>query len=421
MYKKYHLLTTTEGCATNLLENATYRESLSSSGMEAIDSIDDADCVIVNTCAYTSNQEKRTTDLIKKLKSEHPNKEFIVGGCLTKINPEALAEVHTGASFDAADVNTLRKHLGLEEDKEVRHANFFDENDFSDLTAQHKFVLQLRKPYYKFEKILGREFQPLHNIFETVIINKEYFGITVSKGCAGKCSFCAIKFAKGYVQSKPIVNIMHEFQKGLSEGREKFWLLGDDIGCYGIDIQTDFSKLLDEILSIKKEFKLVINYFEPMFFLKYFEKMKEQLSDQRIVNFNLPIQSGNARIVRRMGREYDPKEVLVRLRELKESAPSLVVKTNIITGFPGETWSEYFDSVKSIFYFDAIYAIDFTSRPGTGAHKYKNHLPEPIKKIRYYFINFCIFFRHAYVFIKSLFNKKGQGQGTASPVSAMSR
>lgn len=401
MRKKFYMLTTTEGCATNLLENATYRKNLNSSGMESVSSIEDADYLIVNTCAYTTNQEKRTTDLITKLKEENPGKEIIVGGCLTKINPTALEEVHDGFSFEPSDVGSLKDYLGLK-GADVEDANFFDSNDFGDLTFQHKLLLTLRAPYFKFEKIINRKFQPLHNIFETAIINEEYFGITVSTGCAGKCSFCAIKFAKGYVQSKPIVNIMHEFQKGLSLGQEKFWLLGDDIGCYGIDIGTDFVTLLKEILSIKKDFKLVINYFEPMFFLSMFDEMKELLKDSRIVNFNLPLQSGNPRIVKRMGREYCPDEVIEKLKVLKKETNALVVKSNVITGFPSETWNEYFDSVKSVFYFDAIYAIDFTARPGTGAYKHKNQLPQYIKSIRYYFMLIAIYIRHAYVFLKSL-------------------
>jgi tRNA A37 methylthiotransferase MiaB len=209
--------------------------------------------------------------------------------------------------------------------------------------------------------------------------------------------------AKGHVKSKPVVQIMHEVQKGLALDKSKIWLLGDDIGCYGIDLNSDFSTLLIEILAIPKDFELVINYFEPYFFLKQFEKILPLLSDKRVLHINFPIQSGNARIVKEMGREYDPKEVLKKILALKKCNPEIVIKTNIIVGFPSETFAEFIDSVKSVFYFDAILAIKFTPRAGTRAHKMTDQVSERSKSLRMAIINFFVLLRHGYIVAKSIF------------------
>ena len=404
--KKYHLVTTTEGCATNLVENASYGNFLETNGMARTSDPGEADVIIVNTCAYTTDQENRSVNVIEQFKKKYPNQEVIVGGCLTKIAPKRIEELEIKSSFNPGDIKTLAKQLNIENAKEVEDiplVNFFDESDFGKLSLQHRLLLKARPLFFSFEKFVGKRFQPLHNIVESAIINKEYFAVTVSQGCAGKCTFCSIKIAKGHVKSRPIEIILHEIKAAISKGKKKIWLLGDDIGCYGIDRGSDFPTLLNEILLIEEDFQLIINYFEPFFFLKYFDKMKLLLTDKRVINFNLPIQSGNKKVVYDMGREYDPRVVLEKLKVLKERAPGLVVKTNIIVGFPGETFSEYMESVKSVFSFDAILALKFTARPKTRAIKFENQISEGTKQLRIKFINILVFIRHAQVAIKSMF------------------
>lgn len=406
--RKFHIVTTTEGCATNLLENATYRDNLKLAGMENVSIPESADVIIVNTCGYTTERENYSTDVIGKLKERYPEKEIIVGGCLPKINDTKLRTVHSGEVFSPGDLNQLNKILNISPNGELTDssAHFFDEQDFEYVSPLHKVALQARPLYYDFEKLVGRKFQPLHNILKTTVINNEYFSIVVSQGCTGKCTFCAIKAAKGEVKSRPLPSIIYDFRKGLEAGHRKFWLIGDDIGCYGYDIGTDFAELLKSILNFKDDFELVINYFEPMWFIKLFDQMEPLLRDPRILNINFPIQSGSPRIVRRMGREYDPSFVANKISVIKSNNPELVIKTNIIVGFPGERWLDFWQSLKSVFSYDAILAIMFTPRPGTGAMKYKDPVPLPVQQLRMKIMNFAVFIRHSFVALASLTRAK---------------
>lgn len=406
--KKFHIVTTTEGCATNLLENATYRENLKLAGMENTQAAENADVIIVNTCGYTTERENYSTHMIQKLKEKYPGKEIIVGGCLPKINEQRLKTVYDGPVFSPGDLNQLNKILEINpvQSDEGSSSNFFDDQDFEYVSPMHKVALGARPFYFKAENFVGFKFQPLHNILKTTVINNEYYSIVVSQGCTGKCTFCAIKAAKGEVKSRPLEVILREFRKGLEHGHKKFWLIGDDIGCYGHDIGTDFAVLLKSILALKEDFELVINYFEPMWFIKLFDRMEPLLKDPRILNINFPIQSGSFRIVRRMGREYDPRVVAQRIELLKKANSELVIKTNIIVGFPGEKWEDFWASLKSVFYYDAILAIKYTARPGTGAMKYKDHVPESTQKFRMKIINLAIFVRHSFVALRSLLHGK---------------
>lgn len=401
--EKAYILTTSEGCATNIMENATYRKTLELSDFENVQNAYDADVIVINTCAYTNDQEDKSIAIIKKYQEQFPSKKVIVGGCLSKINSKKLTEIYKGETFSPGNVEQFKKSLNIDNkiSKEESESHIFDKNDFGGLTWRHKVVLLIRPILHRIEKILHREFQPLKNVLKTVVINEEYYGISVSQGCAGHCTFCSIKTAKGHVKSKPIVQIMYEIQKGIDLGHDKIWLLGDDIGCYGLDLGGSFTQLLSEILEIPQKFELVINYFEPYYFIKQFDEMFPMLRDRRIIHINFPIQSGSRRIVASMGREYDPKEVLVRISQLKEVNPALVVKTNIIVGFPGESFGEFLESVHATFYFDAILALKFAARKGTIAAKMENQISDFNKIYRMVVINICIFLRHGFILARS--------------------
>lgn len=410
--KKFQVVTTTEGCATNLLENSLYRSELKQNGWEAVQK-EEADVIIVNTCGHTQEREDYTVKTLKELKKKFPDKKIVVGGCLANISPAKLDELDSGKTFSpgnvdqlwwALDSNPLDEHSRKE--NEVNAANFFDAQDFEKLTFLHKIILGIRPLFRFIEKKIGGRVQPLHNLFETVIVNEEFFGITVGQGCAGKCTFCAIKTAKGHIKSKPITKIKQEMESGIQKGYEKFWFLGDDIGCYGVDKGETIVDLLREVLSLDSSFKLVINYLEPMFLVKHYDELKNYLADPRIININIPIQSGSDRIITQMGRDYRARNVIECLKDLKKRNPNVIIKNNIIVGFPGEKLSDLMRSIYVCFFFDANLAIPFASRPGTRAAKMTNQISSLKKTFRFYIINFFIILRHAYVFMSWLLKSR---------------
>jgi len=400
--EKYFLTTTTEGCATNLIENANYRKILDNASSVETKRPEEADIIIINTCAFTQNQEDRSVDKIKELQSTYPSSKVIVGGCLTKINPKRLKEHYKEEAFNPGDYENFSKILDVSYDPTSDKVNFFDDADFNELSLSHNFLFKVRKVYFSLEGLLGKRLNPIHNIIKSAVINEEFFTIQVSQGCAGKCTFCAIKFAKGHVKSKPIVQILHEFQRGLQNGYKKFWLLGDDIGCYGIDLGSDIMQLLREILELPHDFELVINYFEPFFLVKHESEIQDIFRDRRIINVNIPIQSGNDQIIKAMGRDYKIYDVARVIRKIKAANPNIAIKTNIIFGFPGESYSAFKDSIKALSLFDAIYALRYTPRPRTRSFSMKTFIDKEELSLRNLEIQTRVIMRHIIVSFRSI-------------------
>jgi len=405
--KKYCVVSTTEGCATNLVENSQYKNSLGQSGAEVVSNVEEADVVIYNTCGYSQQMEDRAISEIKKVRDLYPNKKIVVGGCLPSINKDSLKEVYEGDTFRPGDIKKLFSLSDIKFDviPKFDEQLGFDPNDFSTLSFKHRLLNSLRTIYFKFENIFGGRFQPLSNIVESAIVNNDYQTITVSTGCLGECSFCSIKMAKGSVKSRTREKIVEEIRKGIASGKKKFWLLGDDIGCYGQDIGDNIANLLEEILKIKDEFSLVLNYMEPMFLEKYYDRLIILLEDTRVKNINFPIQSGSKKIVFSMRRFYHPHNILKMMTEIRKVNSELVRKTNIIVGYPGETFSDFFESLKSVFYFDALVAFRFTPRKHSLAAKLPNQLGGFVIGYRFWVINTAIFIRHAFIALSSLKNR----------------
>lgn len=389
--KKYYVLSSTEGCATNLQETSAYRADYEARGLRAADRPEQADIILVNTCAYSQSMEDRATDMISKFREKYPQAEIVVGGCLPKINPKKMRNEFTGVA--------IRSMADLREDIA---SNQFDRRDFEFLSEKHRLVLTLRPIYFAIEKFFGFRFHPLHNLFKTVVVNEDFQLVTVSTGCLGKCTFCAIKRAKGSLRSRPMPTILSEVDLGLQRKKKLFWLLGDDIGCWGLDIDSNIANLLAEIVRKPDDFEVVLNYFDPHYFKNNREMLIEAISNRKIIGLNIPIQSGSQRILDKMQRYYNLEDVFETLQQIKNRNNKVAIKTNIIVGFPGESWGDFFASLKSIVHFDAVLALKFTARPNTPAAQFNNQISEPVKQVRMAIMNTFIFFRHAYVAIKAV-------------------
>lgn len=389
--RTYFVISSTEGCATNLQENNGYRKDYEAQGYTQAAEAAKADVILINTCAYSQQMEDRSTDMISTYKNKYPNSNVVVAGCLPKINPKLMK-----TTFSELKTKSFPEMLQFSE------SNQFDKSDFESLSDQHQLIVKLRPYYYKIENFFKTQFHPLHNIFKTVVVNEDFHLITASTGCLGKCTFCAIKRAKGSLKSRPKETIVSEIEHGLKAGKKLFWLLGDDIGCWGLDIQSNISELLKSMINIGQPYELVLNYFDPHYFKNNTNELVTYLSNRKVIGLNIPIQSGSQKILSKMERHYDLNFVFQTLKTIKTMNPAVAIKTNIIVGFPGETWSDFLLSLKSVFKFDAILALKFTPRPLTPAASMPNQVSEFKKNIRMLIMNLTIFIRHFTVASRSV-------------------
>jgi threonylcarbamoyladenosine tRNA methylthiotransferase CDKAL1 len=393
MTKKYYLLTTTEGCATNLSENEQYRGYYNHLGYEAAASLDAADLILINTCAYTKAMEDKSVSTVAALKAKYPDKEILVAGCMPKI-------LRSKTELFAANVKEAPALSLAAHSENIQ----FDPSQFHGLSKAHQLFFLIRRAQAGIESLLGKKFQPLSNLLETGIVNESYSLMTVSTGCMGKCSYCAIKQAKGSLRSKPLNVILAELDAELLSGKRKFWFLADDLGCWGQDLGLALPDLLEHTLARKENFSLVLNYIDPRYLHLYAETLIPLMSDPRVKCVNIPIQSGSPTILAKMNREYDSLEIVRIISKIKKNNPSLVVKTNLMVGFPGEAMLDFLRTIPFAFKFDMIWVNVFSPRPNTPAAKMDGQIPSLLKSARSLVLQLAAFLRHAALFFKSFLN-----------------
>jgi MiaB/RimO family radical SAM methylthiotransferase len=356
--KSYYVVATSGGCPSNLLEAAAWRQNLSSRGYVQADTPESADVIIVNTCAVRLDQEDKAVRIIQDFQRRFgKEKRVLVSGCLEGINPDRLREAFSG--------ETVHPPEGYLEFQSSQH--HFDASDFERLDFKHHVVLFLRSWYFSMERLAGRRFQPLHNLLRTVMVSEQFYLLTVATGCLGHCTYCGIKNFKGPVRSRPLESILEEFDAALAGEHRDFWLIADDLGCWGQDFGGSLPELLSAILSRRADFTLVINYLDPAFLTKYENELATLFGDPRIILVNIPIQSGSPEVLKRMGRSGNLDKVMAWMEKVKRNHPALVLKTNVMVGFPGESWKDLAQTWKALARFDAIVALPFSARPDTPA------------------------------------------------------
>jgi MiaB/RimO family radical SAM methylthiotransferase len=393
--KKYFISTVTIGCINSLAENERHRNEFNSLGYVASKNAEDADIILVNTCAVIDESETASVDTIVNYKNRYPNKEIQVAGCLPKINVKKIKEIHQGKIISFPDTNPF-------DDKVDSIGN----SDLATLPNFQRFVLKMRIVLLFIENTLGLKFPLLSNICEGSILNPRFKYITVSHGCLGQCTFCGIKRSKGKLVSRTEDSISRQFESLLAKGEKNIWLLGDDLGCWGQDLNSNISHLLSKLLATPVDFSLVINFLDPTYLVQYQNELIKCLSDPRIISVCIPLQSGSPKILERMKRYYNPHEVKNILAIIKKNNPSICLRTNYIAGFPDETWSDLLKSIATMGSYDAIYTLKYSAKPFTLAAAYPNQIPERSKKMRTNLMNLISHFIHCYVGAKSLLTPK---------------
>jgi MiaB/RimO family radical SAM methylthiotransferase len=339
------------GCALNSYDSTLFEEFFKKNEWEIVDNYKKANLILLNTCAFVKNVEDKVINKIIEIKNNiKKNQELIVCGCFPRINEIKLKKYFNGIYFGAKENYKLNK---------------------------------LIKSKIKIEdiRISGISRRYSHGIPSNM------FYVKIAEGCLGNCSFCAIKNAKGNLKSKLVSEVLGDFKRGLKSGYKEFVLLGDDIGCYGVDIKTNISSLLKKILKIEGDYRLYLHFFEPFWFNKYFDELKDILSSSKITLLNLPIQSANNRILRLMNRNYDINKLIKNVKIIKQNNKDLIIQTHLIAGFPSESIDEFEESLKKAEVFDIVKIFFYSARENTKAYpmgeidlKTKNEMIELIKK-----------------------------------------
>lgn len=197
--------------------------------------------------------------------------------------------------------------------------------------------------------------------------------VPIAEGCAWqKCAYCIVSLARGKLFSYPIDLIVEEIEQSLKEGCKEFWLTGQDVACYGLDIGTRLPALLKKITDIEGEFFVRIGMMNPAYVLDILEDLVEVYKDQRFFKFlHLPVQSGDNEVLRLMNRPYSVEDFKKTVSSFRRKMPRMTIATDVICGFPGESERAFERSMKLVEEVkpDVLNISRFFPRPGTPAEE----------------------------------------------------
>jgi len=370
------------GCANRYLDGEKYKKFFIANGHEITTQPEDADYILINTCAFRKNEENRGLEKIKEFdKRKKPGAQIIVCGCLPGINKQRMIQVFNGESFTPQNSDKLNELFSAK----IPVESIRDTNKFQWQKAKtFKEIVKSIKTISKKELL-----KKTVNYFRAKFFDKkakqmldERFYIRISNGCLGNCTYCGIKFAIGKLRSKPLEIIIDEFKKGIKCGFKKFVLTSDDSGAYGLDIGHNFPELLKQLANISKEAELEIEELNARWLVQYKNELKDILKTQKFTNFWIAIQSGSDDILAKMNRQTTEgiEQVITCLQDIKREVPHLNIKAQYIVGFPGETVDDANASVESIIKskINAVNLFKFDPKPNTEASIMSNQLPDHV-------------------------------------------
>jgi threonylcarbamoyladenosine tRNA methylthiotransferase CDKAL1 len=386
------------GCPENLMDCGLARKYLVLKGWDIADNPEESEAILFNACGLTEEHESDSLDKIKALQAlSKAGSLLLVWGCLPKIHPEALQAVYKEPRL--GEMDPLLQMDALTQ-AECRVADITN-NDCS--PTHFATIDRSRGMLSSLTRLPARRYIEAEKRLNLYRPGSHIYYIKISSGCLGQCTYCAVRLSRGTVRSKSLQAIVSEFKAGLARGYQEFSLMGTDLGCYGRDVGYTLCDLLQELVKENGNYKIGIRNSNPAFMKQLIDRLEPILKTGKIWFLGLPIESGSNRILRLMGRRYTVEEYRDYYQRLKAAWPELVIRNQMMVGFPGETERDFAASMKLIqelgIDFNEVYC--FSARPGTAAAKLKGQLPGPVKNLRYYRMLIRILWKHREILMKS--------------------
>lgn len=346
----------TLGCKVNQYETNAMEEKFINSGYEIVDFSNKADIYIINTCTVTNMSDKKSRQMLRKAKQLNPKAVVVAVGCYAQVSKEKLEEID--------DVDLI---LGNNEKKEiVQYVEKFQKErlvHLEDVMHQKEFV----------------DFGTTRHMETTRAV------IKIQDGCDRFCSYCIIPYARGKVRSRRLENIIKEI-KALSEKDVKEVVLtGIHIASYGKDFKESISliDLLEEINKIEGVERIRLGSLEPTIINEEFLLRLSKL-EKVCHHFHLSLQSGCDETLKRMNRKYTTMQFEKVVNLLRNTYKDVILTTDIIVGFPGETDEEFnttYEFLKKIKFYK-MHIFKYSRRKGTKADLMGNQISHQIQEQR---------------------------------------
>jgi tRNA-2-methylthio-N6-dimethylallyladenosine synthase len=360
--KRFHIQT--YGCQMNVNDSERIAGLLGGAGYESTDDVQAADFVFVNTCAVRERStEKLFSSLgrLRRLRRGRPGLKIGVGGCVSQLHGTDILKRAPGVDVLVGTHNVARIPELLQ-------------RSLDDGGSGPQVDLERRADPFEVPDPLVAHSNPV----------RAY--VTVMEGCDHVCSFCVVPRTRGPEVCRAPSAIMREVQSLVQRGYTEIMLLGQTVNAYAFD-GLDFAGLLAEIGATPGLHRLRFTTSHPEHVTARFA---EALALPNVCpHLHLPVQSGSDRILASMRRGYSSAEYVATVARLRSYVPGLALSSDIIVGYPGETEEDFGATlalVESIS-FDSLFVFHYSPRPGTGALRLPDDVPEIEKKRRFQVLN----------------------------------
>ncbi len=329
----------TFGCSLNTADSEIIEGILIKAGFNIVNSIDDSDLVIINTCTVKNQTIKKFKKTVQKIKQS--KKKIIIAGC--------IAQTEQVEDFSRIGTDQIHKIAEIVEET-------LKDNSITSITREKNQRIDLPKKRK----------------------NKAIEIIPICQGCLGlPCSFCKTKEARGSLFSYDKDAIISKAKKAIIKGVKQIWLTAQDTGAYGKDIGEDLPDLLRSIIKIPGNFRIRLGMLNPNHLKNLIDEITEIYKDKKMFKFiHIPVQSGNNKVLQDMKRQYTIEEFKAMIKKLKQNIPDITIATDIIVGFPGETKQEFQDTLNLLTYAkpDIVNISRYSARPKTLAAEMPNQI-----------------------------------------------
>ena len=346
----------TLGCKVNQYETNAMTQQFIEKGYEVVDHTKEADIYIVNTCTVTNMSDRKSRQMLRRVKELNKKAIVVACGCYAQVAKEELEKIE--------EINLV---LGNNEKKDiVEHIEKY---------IKSKNTEKQTIPEVQTEDVMNqKEFVEFGDITFT---EKTRAVIKIQDGCDRFCSYCIIPYARGRVRSRKPEHILSEIQKIAKEGIKEVVITGIHIASYGKDFKQEYRliDLLEEMNGIEGIERIRLGSIEPLLITEEFVSRLEKLS-KICHQFHLSLQSGCDETLKRMNRRYTTEQFQEITKLLRNAFEDAILTTDIIVGFPGESEEEFektYEFLKEIKFYK-MHVFKYSPRKGTKAAVMPNQI-----------------------------------------------
>ena len=353
----------TYGCQQNEADSEKLRGYLSQSGYAIGKEPEGADVVVMNTCSIREHAEQRVFGNLGALthtKRRHPEQKIFLCGCMAG---ETKVSERIKKSYPFVDGVFSTHHLW----------------QFPEILYR---VLTGKKRQFYVEDEAGSIAEGIPQVRDSSL--KAW--VSIMYGCNNFCTYCIVPYVRGRERSRKPEDILKECRQLAENGCREITLLGQNVNSYGKDLDcgVDFADLLEQIAQIPGDFLIRFMTSHPR---DASEKLFDTMAKYPKIakQLHLPFQSGSSRVLKAMNRHYDRETYLRKVRYAKSVMPELVLTSDVIVGFPGETEEEFEETLSLIeeVRYDSLFTFIFSPRTGTPAAGMEDPTPKEEKNARF--------------------------------------